>query len=127
MTSIYMIKKEILFNGFQPTPGSINKMVAQDSLYFPTNVKGCGISIAQNSFICFGHSTEPDITAQVHCNVQTLGVGIENISYNGTQVIFSAWMQLLGIKVVDDAETEEWTCLNPHTSYITIEAIAECE
>lgn len=140
MSKIYMDKKEIFFNTFQPDEYTINKMVTQSNFYFPSNIIGCGISLSQTSFHYLNmkprinhsvSSTDGGVTtsdsseliAVTYGPVEYFGVGINNITVVGTAVNFTAWMQLFS----HSGYETEYSTLNPRSSYFTAHIIAECE
>lgn len=122
MSTIYMLKREIRFYGSAPLKTALNKLIQQDVFSFPSNIIQCSLMIADLN-MWRGTVDTTGIAKQETGTISLLGAGIEEISCVGTQVYFSAWMQLL--RLSDAAENT--ACLLSGASYLSVQAIAECQ
>ena len=124
MSSIYIIQQDFSFADSPLLEHVPNKIARQSAFSFPSNVIGCSLTIsnldALRSRIYEGRIAEAGNTWT------SFGAGIENVSYLGTQVYFTAWMQLLAFIAAGGID-EDAGFMCPLTAHLTIQAIAECE
>lgn len=115
MTNIHMIQQDVKFTGYMEDNYAF-RLVQSSYLSFPSNVINCSLSIIQKTL------RRKDMQGPGNW-ISSLGAGINRVSYNGTQVLFDAWMQAFGV----DSSNDLRSFISPNISYITVVAIAECE
>jgi hypothetical protein len=116
MSTLQMVKKEVQFYKTDVS-WDPNRLSSQNSFVFPSNVIQCSLSLAGSNFLRYdGDSKVKTVAAG---DFMFLGAGITDISIVGVQVTFTAWATLFNKGLA--------ASFSPDETYLTVQAIAECE
>jgi hypothetical protein len=123
MSSIYMVQQDISFADLPLLDMFPNKLIKQSAFSFPSNVIGCCLTLS--SLGGLRSIIKDGVVIESAGTWTCFGAGIQDVSYLGSQVYFTAWMQLLCFDGGGFHDGAGYAC--PITSRLTIQAIAQCE